>query len=148
MKDVYTLFNETLAEIRKSPAKEKKFRSLVPLGAKVPVEVQLNCAKEVLAGKVEEAQRTTTKHNGEADNATEFQESADSFSEATDPREKQVAGYMAACAITEAEARSVLRLAPKEIVELGRQAVVDYEFGKACNLSEAQAIESAKRCRA
>ena len=69
------------------------------------------------------------------------------FSEATDPREKQVAGYMAACAITEAEARQVLRLAPKEIVALGRHAAVDYEFGRAIGLTESQAIECAKKGR-
>jgi hypothetical protein len=71
MKDVYTLFNEALAELRKSPAKEKKFRSLVPLGAKVAVEVQLNCANEILAGKVTESTTPITKHNGASENFTE-----------------------------------------------------------------------------
>lgn len=155
MKSIEQKFNEALDELRKK-GKLNKFNEIFPYdptgnSLKPSIEVQLNCAEALLSGKVEEAERAkryVRKHNGAADNGHEtFTESAWSeYQESTnDPREAQVKSYMATSRISEADARKVLGLPPKEIVVLGAHAVAEYHSAKRMRFCEADCIRLAKQ---
>lgn len=144
MKDVYTLFNEALAELRKSPAKEKLFRSRAPLGVKTP-EALLNCANDVLAGRITES-TPITKHNGRGDNELFIESAPEDMTEVA-AKNKVAIGSYTCMGISEAHARKILNLAPAEIEALGRHAVADYLSNVRCGINEADATRLAKAGR-
>jgi len=157
MKDIYTLFNEALAELRKSPAKEKKFRSLVPLGAKTSVEVQLNCANEVLAGKVTES-TPITKHNGAVESFVEgspLNEGRSQVITETNTRKDIFAKGDAIMIeadfqrgkITAEQKRVLLGGKPAEYTNLSERQKKEFDGARLLNISEADSMVLAKMAR-
>lgn len=63
----------------------------------------------------------------------------------TNPLEAQVPSYMKTCNLSEADARRVLGLPPKEVASMGRYAVAEFEVHRAAGLSESKAIEIVKQ---
>ena len=140
MKSVETQFAEACDRLRA----EKKFRLFNEKRQALKtsaVEPQLNLALAVLSGEVKES-TPIRKFNGAADNGTLLTESADSFTEATDPREAQVAGYMLCCNISEAEARKVLGLFPKGLTP---SQGTEFMLATACGISESDALILCKK---
>jgi hypothetical protein len=84
------------------------------------------------------------KNNGRVENFVEgspFNEGRPTTEERVDPREAQVKNYMLTCKISEADARRVLGLAPKEVVALGKAASAEYQFARSIGISESEAMK-------
>jgi hypothetical protein len=155
MKDIYTIFNEALDELSKSPEKEKKFRLIVPLGAKVPVEVQVNCAEAVLKGKIEEAQRiVTTKHNGRLENFDESNpmhraDGAPTFTTnnaGTEARAKSDANLYEALGLTVEEKNKLTGKHTNAYDNLTERQKSEYNFARAIGISESDSLKLAHLC--
>jgi hypothetical protein len=143
MKSLYTKLSEAIDKMTK--VQRDKFYESKPKGS--AIEPILNCAEQILAGKVKEAAPVVRKHNGAGDNGELLTEGANSWysEQSADPREAQVRNYMLTCKITEAEARRVLNLPPKAVAEKGRKACADYAFAKSIGMSEVNALAFASR---
>jgi hypothetical protein len=98
-----------------------------------PIEIQLNCAEAVLAGKVKESARIT-KHNGASDNGR-ITESAAITETAYDPLYKGLG-------ISETDQRKLAGL-PSDGTKLTPAQLREYRFGLSIRLSESDALRLA-----
>jgi|ERR1700722_1259705 len=162
MKDIYQIFNEKLDELSKFPEKEKKFRAIVPLGANVPVEVQVNCAEAVLKGKIEEAQRIViTKHNGRVENFDESNPmhradgapTSTTNNAGTEARAKSDAALFKTMTVpetnrplNEAQRRQLTGEQPAEYAALTSRQKSEYNFARAIGISESDSLKLAHLC--
>lgn len=157
MKSVHTLLAEAHDALRKDPAKMKQYRELVPITVGTPIEVLLNCANAILAGKITEARQNIVMHNGAAHNghAQELRESAEPLTEAISPGRTSLQAHLVAKGIlSESEASSLTRLR-KGVDGLGKPCTyldpaipaglseserTEFKFARAIGFNEAQAL--------
>jgi hypothetical protein len=144
MKDVYTLFDEALADLRKSPEKEKKFRSLVPIGGSIPVECQLNCALSVLKGNIEEARRSL---NGRHEVFTESDAANKESVDKVEGYKKEQYLSAKVSGMNEAEARGFSGYTPKsgEGEALSESDKQEYSKFIALNFTPADALKLTRK---
>jgi hypothetical protein len=141
MKSIEVRYNEALEALGKVGKRQKfdeKRQAAIadlPTGKKLSIEVQLNLAEKMLK----------ESHVIRNDGGELFVESvSDGYSrEVTDLRELQVNSYIS-MGLSEADARKVLGLDPKEIAALGPNARAEYSFARSIGLSESKAIELAQ----
>jgi hypothetical protein len=108
-----------------------------------PIEVQLNCAEAVLAGKVKES-APVRKHNGVNDNGgTEFRESA-GITEPADIFAKGDGLLYKGLGISEGDQRRLMELPPVG-TNLTPTQLREFRFLRGINLSEADAVRGALR---
>lgn len=107
-----------------------------------PIEVQVNCAEAILAGKVKES-NPITKHNGAGDNGrvTEFTESGNSRITET---AKSDAILYKGLGISEADQRRLNGLPPAG-ESLTANQLREYRFLRSIRLSESDALKGARR---
>ena len=103
MKSVHVLLAEAHDKLRKDPAKMKQYREIVPITAGTPIEVQLNCATAVLAGKITEAVKNMGR---EHNRVTELRESVERITETERPDKTRLTKRLVESGrFTEAEAK-------------------------------------------
>lgn len=136
MKSLHTKLNEALEKMT-SKQRDKFFESRKNGAA---VEVQLNCAEAILAGKIKES-APIVRHNGAADNGrvTEFSESAANLTEV----EKLLDRQYDVMGLSEAERRSLRNLPPVGSPELTPAQLREYRWGRSIRLSEADSLKLA-----
>lgn len=137
MKSLHIKLNEALEKMT-SKQRDKFYASRKSGSA---VEVQLNCAEAVLAGKVKEA-APVTKNNGAVDNGTLITESA--LTETAEPSTKGEEALFKALGFTEAEQRKLKGL-PESGTNLTASQLREYRFLRSIRLSESDALKGALR---
>jgi hypothetical protein len=152
MKSVHVLLAEAHEALRKA-GKMTKYREIVPIAAGTPIEVQLNCANAVLAGKMEEAVRVV-KNNGDGSLERELRESAEPLSETARPDSaKRIKKLTESGMFSEAEAKVFASCRSGEDANgkactisdplvpagLSVKEAREYKFARAIGFNEAQA---------
>lgn len=155
MKSIHTLLAEAHDALRKDPAKMKQYRELVPITVGTSIEVQLNCANAILAGKISEA-RQTVKNLGRT---TELRESAEPLTETVKPaKEKRVKHLVESGRFTEAQAKAFVNQSVRREGDHGQETAIgittpsglsereakDYRFYRGSGISEAESFAMAK----
>lgn len=137
MKSLHTKLNEALEKMT-SKQRDKFYESRK---SGDPVEVQVNCAEAILAGKVKESRDPIRKHNGASDNGESFTESARSgITETAFSKGDEV--LFRSIGISEAESRR-LRGLPPAGETLTPSQLREFRFLRSIRLSEADALRLA-----
>lgn len=134
MKDVYTQFNEALAEVDKA-GKRKQFDERAK--TLTSVESKLNCAKFVLGVK---ESTPIKKNNGRS--SEEFTESAGNRTKAEQFREQSDALMYKALGVSEADQRRLRNLPPVG-TNLNSKQLREFRFLRGCRIDEADAVRLA-----
>ena len=130
MKSLYIVLSEALEKM--TSKQRDKFYESRKSGS--PIEVQVNCAEAILAGKVKES-APITKHNGAGDNGGElFTESA--ITETADPYR--------GLGFSESDLRRLNGLPPVG-ENLTASQLREFRFLRSIRLSEADALKGAKK---
>ena len=160
MKSVHTLLAEAHDTLRLDPAKMKQYRELVPITVGTPIEVQLNCANAILAGKIKEAAGAVRNMGREHNRVTELRESAEAFTETERPDKTRLQKHLVNRGIlSEAEASALNRLRkgedalgnsctyldPAMPAGLSESDAKTYKFALAIGFTESQALHYAKQ---
>jgi len=143
MKSLHAKLNET---IEKMTSKQRdKFYESRKNGS--PVEVQLNCAEQILAGKVKESSAPITKNNGAGDNGRSelFRESVTLTTEQlkeSEFRERGETALFKSLGISDADRRRLKGL-PPETLTSGQ--LREWRFLRSIHIGEADALRLAKK---
>ena len=142
MKSLHTKLSEALEKMT-SKQRDKFYESRK---SSDPIEVQVNCAEAILAGKVKEAAHTITKHNGAGDNGGEvFTESGNSeTSQAKKFVERSNAILRKGLGLSEADCRRLDGLPPVD-ANLTPTQLREYRWCRTCNISEADSLRLARK---
>jgi hypothetical protein len=141
MKDIYTQFNEVLAEVD-AAGKRKQFDERAT--SLTSVEAKINCAKFVLGVKAVK-ESTVRAHVPKKNGSGEvFTESAGQITEIDSRKEILVSGLVKSQGMAESEARSFLNLAPKSQPGLTRLQEIEFRSYRKSGLSESDALIACK----
>jgi hypothetical protein len=135
MKDIYTQFNEALAEVDKA-GKRKQFDERS--AHLTSVEAKINCAKFVLG--VKESTPRIPKNNGRY--SEEFTESAGNRAKAEQIKEHSDALMYKAMGVSEADQRRLRNLPPVG-TNLNTKQLREFRFLRGCRIDEADAVRLA-----
>jgi hypothetical protein len=144
MKDIYTQFNEVLAEVD-AAGKRKQFDERAT--SLTSVEAKINCAKFVLgvkAVKESTARPYVPKKNGSTELITESAEQLTETAVVT-KKEALIAGLVAKQNMTLNESRNFLNLKPVVPSGLTKFQECEYRSYRKSGLSEKDALIAAKR---
>jgi hypothetical protein len=135
MQDIYTQFNEALAEVDKA-GKRKQFDERAK--TLTSVESKLNCAKFVLG--VKESTPRIPKNNGRS--SEELTESAGNRAKAEQIKEQSDTLMYRALGISEADQRRLRNLPPVG-TNLNTKQLREFRFLRGCRIDEADAVRLA-----
>jgi hypothetical protein len=141
MKSLHTKLNEALEQM--TSKQRDKFYESRKSGA--PIEVQVNCAEAILAGKVKESLTPITKHNGVADNGGDwFTESArrGAITEKADPYAAADEIMFKSMNLSESDVRKLKNLPPVG-VNLTPTQLREFRLMRSYRISEADAVRLA-----